>query len=1400
MDDSALRDEAGGDEGVSALLPTYGGVSQANAPPMSLAPRHVFGLKSDVKNLLHFAEETQLIYPAGHNTVLYSIDHRTQKFFSGADETLGITAITISPSKRYVAVAERTETAIISIYDLVTAKKRRSLSYAECASHEYVSLCFSSENKFLLSLGGPPDWSLVYWSWDKAKVIASVKASNAHGAPLYECSVNPTDSTLAVVIGEGVFRSFRLQDGTLKPLPHPLSKKEPQPYTCHTWLSDDRLVVGTENGELLLFDNGGEFKMVLPCSPSEIRSALCMASYSKGFITGGEEGAIKIFEKSDDPKEVFRKTVDVKVENAAGSRVMGFAVSPSEEILAVGLSNSQLYQFSLAASDLLKSEEAPNLDFLLTSFHTGAVLGMDTCIRKPLMATCGADKTVRVWNYLEKTCELCKSFNEEAYSVAFHPSGFHLLVGFSDKLRLMNLLMEDLRPFKEIPIKACRECRFSNGGQYFAAANSNTIQVYKTYTCDIVANLRGHNSKVRSICWTADDMSIVSAGMDGAVYEYNIAQEGRRVSDWVQKGTSFSCVIVYTDPSAVGTPGTTTSANTMYVVGSDKMLKEIYNSQLGHYLEAGNQLGQIVLSNSAKTLFAAVAENEHPGPIRAYRFPLHGEYVEYQCHAGPCARLRITFDDMYLLSCSEDGTLYVFDIREKDRVVSKRDKESALPYADEILVTRFFLDEKEAALVELERQVEELTNQMDFQLRNRDSFHKEKMAELEDKYEHELEQERTRYELLREEKNDMETEYEENLKSIEEANAKSTQELEASFQTKMMIEVARYQKLATEREREAKAWEEKQGQIRQEHEGLITRMTEDFEEKKREYNNEMRNLIEQKELAFKTHQETLRQLEQDADREIEELKEQYEEKLANERDEKVRLRGQAGIHRKHHEDLKRQMEKNKEELKQKEEINQKLRSDIEKLMKDRDGMAKEIKERDKTIGDKEQRIYDLKKQNQELEKFKFVLDYKIKELKAQIDPKNEDIAEMKRHIQAMDAELEDYHRKNKQLAMDISQLQMKQRALQEEITSQRKKLTDYQHFCKQFRNDLYDCAQHIQEPKQLKDAIASLYRKYVTQEVKKVELDADIQKEYNRQRDYLEKSVESLKRKLAKDSEVHRQDNMKVMQENVSLIREINDLRREINYLKHERQQARLNATQQAFHGKTRQRTGAAAQQKGATAPAGVLGVSHEPDAEATRMLEVQREEIDTLRRRVNELELTTPRAPPTASERLPSIHHPPSQAAPSPSHTAADQPTPQPPSEPVMAPPPAEEEEQGGPDAADVIDQPAAFGEPQLPEEEMVAPPAEEIAAEEETLADKETTQDPQLQEVGEVPASKEEGGAPESHEEGPEGAGEPVVDVAGVSPPSHVDEAAAEEGAERHHPDAEEGEGEGEGEGARE
>ncbi|CAE8610875.1 unnamed protein product [Polarella glacialis] len=1175
--------------------------SAAGGPAITLAHRHVFGLKADVKNNIHYAEETQLIYPAGTNAILWLADQKQQKFFSGNEGAEGITCLAVNATKRYLAVAEKCpEGAIVTIFDLVTAKKRKTLSFSESDAPEFVSVAFSSDNKFLLtqtgaSPSGKHDWTLIYWMWDKARPMASIKVSNQQNSPIRECSFNPTDSSIVCVIGDGIFKFMQLKDG-FKTLP--VAPAKMQSFLCHSWLSDDKMIVCCENGDIMLFDNSGEFQTVLSSSPGEPRSATCAISFSKGFVTGGDDGFIRVFEKSDDPKEVYRNTKSIQLEGGVtGAGVRSLALSPSEELLAVSTSTAQLYQLSLLGQDLLKAEESPVFEPVLTPFHTGAILGMDVCTRKPLVVTCGADKSVRVWNYVEKTCELCKFFNEEAYSVAFHPSGFHLIIGFSDKLRLMNLLMEDMRTYKDIPIKACREVRFSNGGQYFAAVNVNAIQVYNTYTCETVEKLTGHTNKVRSVAWTADDSMLVSTGADGAVYEYSVLSEGRRASsDFVWKNTSFSSVIVYTDPA--------TGGNTMYVVGSDKMLREVCGGQTQNVLQANTTLGQIVLSNSAKSLFASVAEPDAPAPIRVYKFPLDGYYNEFSCHSAPATRIRITFDDYYLFSCGEDGCLFVFDVKKKDRVVSKRDKENALPPADEILVTRTFLDDKQGQLIELERQVDELSNQIEFQLRHRESYHKEEMVELEEKYTAEIDQERTKYELLREEKNDAEMEAEENIKSLAELHAKQTQDLEGSFQNKMMIEVGRYQKLAAERESIHRFWESEHQQLMGKHHKQVADMQRDFEENQTSDKNVIDRINEEKSLAEDVHQETMRQLEQDTDREIEELKEDKEARLKAEKDDKVKLRGQSGIHKRNHEELKRQMQRKEEELRQYQEEARKKQEKIDQLQKERDHNVKEIKQRDTTIGDKEGRIYDLKKQNQELEKFKFVLDYKIKELKAQIDPKNDSIAEMKKQIQAMDADLEDYHRKNTQLQVNIVQLQNRQRSLQEDIVSQRKKMTDCQTVIKRFKTDLHECVQFIQEPKLLKDSVTALYKKYVPNGVKKQELDSDIQREYNRQRDYLEKSVESLKKKLLKDSDVHRQDNTRILQENVSLIREINDLRREIDYLKRERQQQRLHVSKL----------------KGASQKGSTTSVSQTlPDPATTREAEGNKNRIDELRKRIEE-------------------------------------------------------------------------------------------------------------------------------------------------------------------------------------
>lgn len=90
-------------------------------------------------------------------------------------------------------------------------------------------------------------------------------------------------------------------------------------------------------------------------------------------------------------------------------------------------------------------------------FHIGSIICIDICARKPIIASCGEDRCVKIWNYYTGNCELDKSFQEKVYSIALHPSGLFMLIGFSDKLRLMSILIDDIRELREFYIKNCKE-------------------------------------------------------------------------------------------------------------------------------------------------------------------------------------------------------------------------------------------------------------------------------------------------------------------------------------------------------------------------------------------------------------------------------------------------------------------------------------------------------------------------------------------------------------------------------------------------------------------------------------------------------------------------------------------------------------------------------------------------------------------------------------------------------------------------------------------------------------------------------------------------------------------------------------------------------------------------------
>eukprot|EP00055_Hartaetosiga_balthica_P003769 m.8941 g.8941 ORF g.8941 m.8941 type:complete len:1202 (-) comp3312_c0_seq1:127-3732(-) len=1187
-------------------------------------PQLAFGLKNDVSDNVCYLDEQNIIYPAGSSVIIYNVNQRTQRFIHGSEGSQGFSALAVSPNRRYVAIAERGEHAAVTIYDLHSLKKRKYLSDSTSECTEFVSMAFSPDSKYLVTLGGKPDWLMHYWAWEKSQgPMAVTKCSLEPTIPVYRASFNPQDNTHICVTGLNTLKMFRYTEGSFKQLA--FQKMEGQNYMSQAWLGDHSVVCGTESGKLFLFV-GGELKAEVNISDR----VTALAPLSNGFIAGTASGNVILFEATEDT-DLYKQSIEFAVPQDNGNQsqaIHHIAPAPTEDSIVVTTKQGQLYTLRLTTSeaDILRGDEVAGLQLLFDSFHYGSVTGLDVGIRKPLLATCGLDRSVRVWNYATRRLELVKYFNEEAFSVAMHPSGLFVLVGFADKLRLMNLLLDDIRPIKEFSVRECKECCFSNGGHLFAAAQGNVIQIYSTWSFQNVGSLKGHSGRIRSITWSHDDTLIVSCGMDGAVYEWSVFDK-RRVYEHVQKTCSYTSTCIDKETGSI------------YAVGSDKTLKVIKNSSLELELPTGMSesseiiLTQIVMSSSGTMLITASAV----GSIRSYKFPLtsQAEWSSLALHVGAIARLRISPDDLHLFSVGEDGCLVMYKLTDKEGRGTKRHKSPL--WATEVLITKSDLEEKNKHMGELKRRVEELQMASEYQLRLKDMNYNEKIKEITDKFIQEKEDLKRQLQQLKAEKEKEESKHGEELTTLHDKHLQSVQDLEHEHNQKLMVEYEKYQGLQRKTQEMQSAYEQQLDEVTVSKERALKDLAEHWENKL----NEKTAMLEAAHQASidlqREHDETARQIELDADREILSIRLSYEKSLKEEHEYGLEVKGENGILVKKFKALERDIEEEKNKRFEMQKEQKKLHAHIKALEREIVSGKKEIEERDETIQDKERRIYDLKKKNQELEKFKFVLDYKIKELKKQIEPKDAEIKGMKTQMTEMDSELEKYDSSTTTLDLQLEKLRTRLKATEKSVKEKELREKFLLNTITRFKSELQAAISLVQKPKDLVKQVREMHRKHCVEEQEQgTPIDEDIQEEHNRQRDFLEKNITALKKKLRMSEEARKSESTKIMSENVTLIKEINDLRKELKMSKSLKKQLegslKTTRTLAEMRGQTLPPMEETARISGGLTQ--TLRESYESE-QTDRIIELQKQEIRRLRDTVKDMERVSANRPPS-SGRLP--------------------------------------------------------------------------------------------------------------------------------------------------------------------
>ena len=117
---------------------------------MMLTPKFIAGLRTEVKTNIFYLTDNTVLYPVGHNIAIFNTEDKSQRYIPGLEGSEGITALAVSHSKKFLAVAERTDqTAICIVYNL-DSLKRKVIASESVKHRELVSVAFSPSNEKML--------------------------------------------------------------------------------------------------------------------------------------------------------------------------------------------------------------------------------------------------------------------------------------------------------------------------------------------------------------------------------------------------------------------------------------------------------------------------------------------------------------------------------------------------------------------------------------------------------------------------------------------------------------------------------------------------------------------------------------------------------------------------------------------------------------------------------------------------------------------------------------------------------------------------------------------------------------------------------------------------------------------------------------------------------------------------------------------------------------------------------------------------------------------------------------------------------------------------------------------------------------------------------------------------
>ncbi|GBG74137.1 hypothetical protein CBR_g17848 [Chara braunii] len=911
-----------------------GGGRLSSAASLSMPiPRFAFGMDSRETSSVVTVENNAIAYVCGSFVAIANLRTFDMRFLHSVSDSR-VKILCSSMSRRLLVLVEQSVhdnawfVVIYTWHHTSLWKSHRTLALSKEGRRvkDVVDVCVPKDEAsvvivFVNELGS---WGLVSWRLTGARVSSPFTwgdGNQREDPSVQMLSASPWEATCLVANGRKNIRFFSISGDPVPVKQSVVStgRKPDSSFTRHAWLMADLVAVATDKGEVLLYGDEVFLGTITLPEPLAIEQIVALR---QGFFVVDEVGMFTVFELTAAGENRVQKhggessSASYPISRgsagagggAFGGGLMGapYAIKKTfkptvDRITCVSLFFPDTHVVcGLESANIgileLEGEEEGVFELLRSGFHTGPVLGLDSCVQKRGFVSFGADQSIRLWNYESKKCMLRKTFHEVCFSVSLHPSGFYLVAGMVDKVRLFYILGDDLRCIREILIPASKLVSFSKGGQLFAVCKQNLISLFQTYSTSSTSAgiLRGHTANIKGIHWGPNDATLVSCGQDGAVYVWDVNSYSRdKDVDHVKKMSSYSCITYNRTATIIVVAG-------LELPSKMCKIKAIVKGVVEHETSVPDcTVTCMALGFDDKVLFVGTST----GTIRAYawfgdKVPKMDEsqredksrpFAEVRLHASAVTQIQLITvhsdnTGSLLVSAGEDGAVFVcgfpaFDTASQPRpsVVSIG---SDITEGGSSLVDRTALPPEAFLLLysdyrelvdtvhDLQAQIENMQIQHDFEFRRSENGWQEVLRRMKDDVVKVQGETREDQEKMRSEMKSITDKYEKKMGMMDQVFKKQMSEAERMIADAVSREEEHMSQAAMQMKEENERNQAELEQAKNEHEEEMHALMSVYSVQIEQLQKEIVSLTEKLKILERYNHETSNQQEKDQERQL----------------------------------------------------------------------------------------------------------------------------------------------------------------------------------------------------------------------------------------------------------------------------------------------------------------------------------------------------------------------------------------------------------------------------------------------------------------------------------------------------------------------------------------------------